>query len=173
MKRSLYRVDSNRSYILEVVVDGNQYSGESTMPEALSLDYLNLYYHGWGYTLAIAFTDPEGKEDFCRIKVYKNGELADRYLYQGKYDDGEQIVVDNFDVSFETGDRVLVQLLTINRETYEYLSMLNPDEGGGDYNPEFPDFMQVNYANPKSNLTNNALGYFSAHTVRTYTRVVP
>jgi hypothetical protein len=164
---------ANRSYTLEVAAEGIEYRGESTMPEALSLDYFNLNYHGWGYTLSIAFTDPEGKEDFCRVKVFKNGELADRYLYQGKYNDGEQIVIDNFDAYFESGDRVLVQFLTINRETFEYLSMLHPDEGGGDYDPEFPDFMPVAYANPKTNLTNNALGYFSAYTMRRYTRTVP
>ena len=164
---------SNRTYFLKVVEDGTEYRGESRMQEALVLDYLNLNYHGWGYTLAIAFTDREGRQDFCRIKVFKNGELVDRYLYQGRYNDGEQILIDNFDAFFQSGDRVQVQFLTINQATFEYLSMLNPDEGGGGYDPEFPDFMPVTYANPKSNLNNNALGYFSAHTVRTYTRVVP
>jgi hypothetical protein len=164
---------AGRDYLLKVVSEGQEYIAESTMPEALLLDYLRLEFIGWGYLLVCAFTDRQGVEDFCRLEVYKNGELADRWLYQGRYSDGEQIIIENFDVYFEHGDQLRVRFLTINRATYEYLSLLNPDEGGGGFDPESPDFMPITLANPKTNINNNALGYFSAHAVRTYTRTVP
>ena len=157
-----------RTYTLKLLAEGKEYNAISKMPEALEFDFVTLQNHGWGYTLICAFTDQEGVEDFCRIKIFKNGELVEKYLYQGKYTEGEQIILDEFDVTFTANDLVQVELLTINKEMYEYLSMLNPDEGGGGYDPEMPEFFPVSSANPKTNLNNNALGYFSAHTVRIY-----
>jgi hypothetical protein len=163
---------SGRTYTLQVLAEGKEFFATSRMPEPLSMDYISFQNHGGEYTLICAFTDRKGREDFCRIKVYKNGELANRYLYQGKYRDGEQIIIDDFDVEFYPNDQVRVEFFTISKETFIYLSMLNPQEGGGDYNPEYPEYMAVSLANPKSNLSNNALGYFSAQSVKDYTRVV-
>lgn len=159
---------SGRIYMLSVLAEGKEFTASSKMPEAIEFDFISLQNHGWDYTFICAFTDRQGVDDFCRIKVFKNGELVYRYLYQGRYSDGEQIILDDFDVSFTENENVQIQLLTINQEMYEYLIMLNPDEGGGDYNPEMPEFFPVSPANPKTNIDNNALGYFSAHTVRIY-----
>lgn len=161
-----------RSYTLQVLAEGKEYAATSQMPQPLSLDYIFFQNYGSEYALVCAFTDRKGKEDFCRIKVYKNGELADRYLYQGKYSDGEQIIIDDFEVEFHPNDQVRVEFITITEEIFIYLSMLDPQEGGGDYNPEYPEFMAVSLANPRSNINNNALGYFSAQSVTNYTRVV-
>ena len=174
----LYQTQSMRglagsTYTLQVRSEGNDYTATSRMPEPLSIDYVLFQNLGWGYNLVCAFTDREGVEDFCRIKVYKNGELVDLYLYQGKYNDGEQVIIDHFNIVFYPGDQVRVELITITRETFEYLSILNPEEGSGDYDPEYPEFMAVSLANPPSNLSNNALGYFSAQSVRNYIRIAP
>jgi Domain of unknown function (DUF4249) len=161
-----------RTYDLKAKVEGKEYAAVSRMPEPLFMDYISFQNLGWGYIMVCAFTDRQGIEDFCRIKIFKNGELAERYLYQGKYNDGEQIVIDDFETYFSAGDQVRVELFTINKETFVYLSQLNPDEGGGDYDPNYPEYMVVSLSNPKSNLSNKALGYFSAQSVRNYTRIV-
>jgi len=163
---------TGRTYSLQVQAEGKEYHASSKMPEALTLDFLTLQNHGWEFILSCGFTDREGIKDFCRLKIYKNGELVEKYLYQGEYTDGEQIVLDEFGVTFSRNDNIVVELLTITEEIYEYLAMLNPDEGGGGYDPEIPEFFPVSPANPKSNLSNNSLGYFSAHTVRRYQRIV-
>jgi len=163
---------SGRNYSLQVRAEGKEYLANSKMPEALTLDFLTLQNYGQGFILSCGFTDRQGIKDFCRLKIYKNGELVDKYLYQGEYTDGEQIILDEFDVTFSRYDSVEVELLTISEEIYEYLAMLNPEEGGGGYDPEIPDFFPVSPANPKSNVSNDALGYFSAHTVRYYRRIV-
>ncbi|UCF62765.1 MAG: DUF4249 domain-containing protein [bacterium] len=161
-----------RTYSLQVQAEGKEYRANSKMPEALTLDFLTLQNHGQEFILSCGFTDREGMVDFCRLKIYKNGELVEKYLYHGEYTDGEQIILDEFGVTFSRNDNIMVELLTITEETYEYLAMLNPDEDGGGYDSETPDFFPVSAANPKTNLSNNALGYFSAHTVRRYYKIV-
>jgi len=160
-----------RTYTLKVNAEGKEYSASSRMPEALTLDYVGLNNYGWGFVLICAFTDRQGIEDYCRLKIFKNEELVEKYLYQGRFNDGEQYIIDDFDVTFSLNDYAHVQFLTLNKATYEYLSMLDSDEGGGNYDPELPETIPVTWANPKTNLSNNALGYFSAHTVRNYTRI--
>ncbi len=161
---------SGRTYTLQVIAEGKEYSASSKMPEALTLDYIWFINHGWGFVIVCAFTDREGIEDYCRLKIFKNGELVEKFLYQGRFNDGEQYIIDDFEVHFSLNDNAQVQFLTLNKATYEYLSMLDSKEGGGDYDPELPEFVPVSWANPKTNLSNNALGYFSAHTVRNYSR---
>lgn len=161
-----------RTYTLRVIAEGKEYSASSTMPEPLLLDYISLQNRGRGYIMICAFTDRQGIEDYCRLKIFKNGELVEKYLYQGRFSDGEQYAIDDFDITFNYNDNVRVQLLTINKATYEYFSMLDGDEGGGDWDPELPEFVEISLANPKTNLSNNALGHFSACTIRNYTRIV-
>lgn len=161
-----------RTYTFRVIAEGKEYSASSTMPEPLLLDYVSLLNRGWGYVMVCAFTDRQGIEDYCRLKIFKNGELVEKYLYQGRFSDGEQYVIDDFDVTFNYNDNVNIQLFTFNKATYEYFSMLDSGEGGGDYDPELPEFVEISLANPKTNLSNNALGHFSAYTIRNYTRIV-
>lgn len=160
-----------RTYTLRVIAEGKEYSASSTMPEPLLLDFVSLQNRGWGYVLICAFTDRQGIEDYCRLKIFKNGELLERYLYQGRFSDGEQYIIDDFDVTFNYNDNANVQLFTFNKATYEYFSMLDSGEGGGDYDPELPEFVEISLANPKTNLSNNALGHFSAYTIRNYNRI--
>lgn len=158
-----------RSYYLRVLTEGKLYTASSYMPYALELNRVEFESYGPESFLACSFADREGREDYCLLKLFKNGELVDRFLYQDRYTDGEQIIIDDFNAVFYQNDRVEIQFLSIDRSTYEYFSAWYD---GDDYDPELPEFVPVTFHNPNTNLTNNALGYFSAHTLRHYNLIV-
>jgi hypothetical protein len=158
-----------RTYYLRVLAEGKEYTASSDMPKALELDEIAFEYYDSIRFLRCYFNDREGIEDYCLLKLFKNGELIERFLYQDRYTDGQRIVIDDFDAIFSINDRVEIQFLTINKETYQYFSGWFD---GDDYDPDLPEFVPVTFHNPITNLSNNALGYFGAHTLRRYNLIV-
>ena len=116
------------------------------------------------------FYDREGIDDFFRLKIYRNGDLVETYLYQGRFRDGQKIIIDDFINPFLLDDQIRIEMFTIDRIIYEYFSMLGEDTDESFV--ELPDILSLTAYNPNTNLSNGALGYFSAQTVRTYTFVV-
>lgn len=58
---------------------------------------------------------------------------------------------DNWDKILYAGDTIMMQLMTIDRPTYDYFRTLSSGQGGG--------------ANPISNITGGCLGYFTAASI--------
>ena len=157
-----------KTYYLNVSIEGEKYTAISRMPEAIELDSIEISpIYGTVNDISCYFTDPAGVKNFCRLKVFRNGELVYTYLYHDRYSDGQQIVIDNIETSFYRGDHVEIQLLTIDKAIFEYFEMIS--ESSGSTNASATLFTLYN---PKTNISNNALGYFSAHTLRKYTFVV-
>ncbi len=161
-----------RTYTLTVSVDGQTYGAESTMPVALEID--SLYYNvseggvrprdKEGYELICIFTDHPQVEDFGRIKVYRNNEVVDGYfVYNGRLSDGNVIEYDRIRTDLKLNDFVKVELLLIDEPTYEFYSTIGNASAStgskGKIQTKTP-------ANPKTNLSGGALGYFAAFTVR-------
>jgi len=61
------------------------------------------------------------------------------------------------DTGLAVGDSVKVEMQCIDQGTYQYFNTFREASGGQ---------TNVTPANPVSNISNNALGYFSAHTSR-------
>ncbi len=162
---------SGRTYTLTVIAEGQTYSAVSFMPQPTEID--SLFYEKSeggirhkdkeGYDLILRFTDEPGVEDYKRIKIYRNGNLQDGYfLYNGRLSDGNEIEYDRIHADFEFNDFVFVELLSIDKTTYEYYSTMSnatASSGGNKIQTKIP-------ANPNSNLSGDALGYFGAFTVR-------
>ena len=162
-----------RTYTLEVSVEGEAYSASSTMPRPIALDSLSYIKDSRRVAfVSCYFTDHKDVDDYCRFKIYRNGDMLndDYNLYHGKYTDGEQVVMDEFNNMFYLNDYVRIELLTIDKAMYEYWStldsLLDKDFDGDEVDTVF---FPLTLFNPSSNLSNNALGYFSAHTMRVYT----
>ena len=156
-----------RTYSMEANVNGKVYTAVSKMPVPLELDsivYNPIYYP---VPISLYFTDHIGMQDFCRFKIYKNQQYLEdeKILYNDNYTDGEVIKVDNIEELFHLNDNVRIELITIDKNIYDFYSVfINYEE------PEDPEesIIDMASANPKSNISNNALGYFSAQTVRNY-----
>jgi len=111
-----------------------------------------------GYRILLYFSDPPGEENFYRVKVHKNGELlnevGDLIVFDDNRLDGKGIQVRLRGQLFDKGDTATVQLLTIDKNTWRYFTTFREM---ANLNPGSPA-----PANPSSNFSNGALGYFSA-----------
>ncbi len=161
-----------RTYTLAVRSDNIEYTGTSTMPDRVNIDSLSLirtqtqhfgFGGGTGHETNISvyclFRDPQEK-NFYRLKVFSNDTTdADEYrLYDDQYANGEET---QLRVEFaEAGDTLKVDLLSLDKSTYGYYRTL---EDLIHSNPVFGSTP----ANPDTNLSNGALGYFGACAVST------
>ena len=156
-----------RTYSMEANVNGKVYTAVSKMPVPLELDsivYNPIYYP---VPISLYFTDHIGMQDFCRFKIYKNQQYLEdeKILYNDNYTDGEVIKIDNIEELFYRNDNVRIELITIDKNIYDFYSVFINYEEPEDAEESIIDMAS---ANPKSNISNNALGYFSAQTVRNY-----
>ncbi|MFH0989492.1 MAG: DUF4249 family protein [bacterium] len=161
-----------RIYTLRVEVNGMQYTAVSNMPSPMTMDSIkhtdvNTF---WGFfsetKLQYYLTNKPGVEEYCLIKAYNQNSTSFYWtLYSDKYSDGQQVIVNSPSFS-PTGNVIRIELISIDKATYEYFHSLREIIGEGDI--EVSDFFKIKDFNPKSNLSNNALGYFSAQAQRNY-----
>jgi len=170
-KTSAFTAVSGRTYTLKVQAEGQQYTAQSTMPAAVSFDGLTQDSFVFGgvttYTLLPVFTDPaalgnrylfnftvnnNSKKTFEVFSDNVNNGLVNQRPLILPNDDGD----DPDDVKVVPGDTIHVEMQCIDNNIFTFYSALlqiTGDNGGS-----------VTPSNPPSNVSNGALGYFSAHT---------
>ena len=164
-----------RTYTVSVTAGGKTYTAISKMPDPVKIDTIyqesfNRGNYGGGGILkfvVIKYKDPEGNENFYRFieKINKN-ETNAIYLDSDKLRDGN-IITQNIirtEPSLQTGDSVRIFLLTIDKNIFNYFVQLS--QITNNYGPA------ATPANPISNFSNGALGYFSAFSVRSLSIVI-
>ena len=157
---------AGKKYTMTITVNGKTYTAISKMPFPVPLKSLNqteLTFFGESKKLVQAnYNDPIGIENFYYNKLYVNDvKRGSLYIESDRFNDGKEVKNTIFisDPDLKTGDKVKVQLLTIDENVYKYLFSISQISGNGGP-PTTP-------ANPTSNFTNGALGYFSASTIST------
>jgi hypothetical protein len=159
-----------RGYNLKVQFGGREYSAVSRMPLPMSLDSIgNVTSTSWftfnSTILKYYLTDKPGVEEFCLIKAYSlNSSSFVWTIYSDKYANGDEVVLESPEFS-PTGNTVVVDLISIDKAAYEYFYSLRQVLGNS---ISIPDLLRMSDFNPKSNLSNNALGYFSAQAQTRY-----
>jgi len=170
-----------RTYTLTVEAGGKTYEAISTLMKAVVIDSLTYYFEDdpdiyneeyedieEGYVFSCHFTYHEIEGNYYRIKLTHNGELLqDIFLIPDWYEDGESIEYEFGNYLFEKNDSMKVELLSIDKAVYDYFSTLSNvllSENTGPVFSSIPD-------NPITNVSNGALGYFGAYSVRTQTVV--
>jgi hypothetical protein len=164
-----------RTYTLTVSIDGETYTGSSTMIEPIEIDSLTYEYQEGGgigmdedegYRLHCFFTDRADIDDYCMLRVYRNrGRLQRYFLYDGQWSDGNPIDYEYFEKVFNLGDTMTVDLLTLNEQDFDYFELLRQVIADGNEG-------QANPTNPISNLSNRALGYFAAYSINTASIII-
>jgi hypothetical protein len=160
------------TYTLKVVSENQEYDGTSTMLSHVDIDSLQLVKstsqrldlggdnkNPTHVEIHCFFKDPVEK-NFYRLKVFKNDSInTQNYrLYDDQYTNGEE---SELRVAYATvGDTFRVELLSLDQSTYEYYRTLS------DLLFTNPIFGSTP-ANPNSNLSNGALGYFGACAIST------
>ncbi len=152
-----------REYRLSVEYDGKTYTATTRMPPVVALDSLTLFKFPMVdyWDPMIHFRDPVGEENqYYRFVVGINGEyprFRDRYI-STEFMDGNVIHQPLF-VRFEDdsneedpiklGDLITVEMRCLDKGTYKFIETL--------------DRVEDSMANPTSNITGGALGYFGAY----------
>ncbi|MEI8113479.1 MAG: DUF4249 domain-containing protein [Bacteroidia bacterium] len=166
-----------RTYSLKLSSENKEYTATSTMMSHVDIDSLKITKspsRGFGLggngrnekrvDIHCVFKDPTEK-NFYRIKVYRNDTInIENYrLYDDEYTNGK--LTDLQVGRANVGSVVRIELISLDKNTYDYYRTLR-------------DLLRTNPifgstpANPNTNLTNGALGYFGAAAVSTRTIVI-
>jgi hypothetical protein len=158
-------------YTMKIDVDGEQYTASSRMPELVMIDSVNIYRsteNENGDQMRIFFNDPSGTANYYQLKIFKNGLLLipeNHYsLFSDKYFDGTStsftVSIKRYGISqLYVNDQIKVQLISIDRNMYDYYQVLR------NITSAYGMMVFSTPSNPPGNITNGALGYFSAWSV--------
>ena len=169
---------SGVGYSIEVIAEGNTYDAISTMPNQIFLDSLSLEdapdrrgdKEGLGrFYLHLYFQDQPNIDDYCRFKLYSNGtQLGGFNIYNDKLTDGNYIdyrlVLGGEEGDIKLGDIITVELQSIDKAAFDFYKTANSVNASGG-SGRGPGATSAAPANPVTNWSNKALGFFSAYTV--------
>ncbi|NMR32611.1 DUF4249 domain-containing protein [Chryseobacterium aquaticum] len=162
-----------RTYTLKVSAEEKEYTAKSTMPQPVLLEDLQqdsfMVAGELSYTLLPVFTDPAtlGNRYLFTYRLNNNPHKMFE-AFSDNVNNGlvnqRPILLPNDDEDGQSekakpGDTVYVEMQCIDINIYTYFtSLIQIIDGGGPGGGITP-------SNPPSNISNGALGYFSAHTV--------
>ena len=156
-------------YQLSVTINNEVFTANCIMPVPVVLDTLYISPGPFGQFkfATIAYTDPANINNGYRFVQYVNGIKDPRIFWENdELTDGEKVVlqldtgVDKKDDprNINSGDEVMIEMQSLDEAIYKYWYSLRTGGGDGTGNTAAP-------ANPLTNITGGALGYFSAHTI--------
>ncbi len=161
------------NYLLTVNINGNVFTATSIMPQQIVLlDTLTVSTFAFAgnssRTIVPEYKDPVGLGNSYRLVQYVNNKLVKSvFVDNDELSDGlvntRPMINPDSDVS--PGNTVRVDLLCIDPYVYKYWYSLDQASTGSNQNST--------PANPITNISGGALGYFSAHSISTKTIVVP
>lgn len=156
------------TYTLNVNVDGSEYTAQSTMPTYLTIDSVSSssgeFFGVSRKALHVHFQDPSDTPNYFGYRMSVNGsEFMNVGVFNDKFNNGRYVTHDliSMDIDLEVGDDIAIQRNQIDENIYRYwygVLMQNPGAAAP--------------ANPPSNISGGALGYFSAQTSITLRMVI-
>jgi Domain of unknown function (DUF4249) len=168
---------SGKTYTLKIVAEGKTYTATSTMPKVVDFLGVNIQESLFqrpgsttkDYTYFPSFFDPENEQNnylfFLSTKGVRDKGFTN--VFNDNIINGvrnQRPIRASFDFKVNPKDTVMVEMLCLDKGAYDYYFSLNQISGNrGSASP----------ANPVSNISGGALGYFSAHTVRKASGVIP
>jgi hypothetical protein len=160
----------NHTYHLFISTGGKEYTATSTMPKQVFLDSITFLTNtGFGQNVTNPlpnFQDPAGVYNAYRFIEWFNSKPSKQiFVFDDRLSDGKYVARQLFNDSsyIQPSDTVQLEMQCIDKNVYNYFKELDgTDPTNGQ--PTSP-------ANPTSNVSNGALGYFSAHTVQTKRKV--
>ncbi|MGA2623381.1 MAG: DUF4249 domain-containing protein [Bacteroidota bacterium] len=162
-----------RIYTLTVTADGKEYVATSTMPPSVNIDSLtveNLFIVGNKLkVIDVHFQDPANVKNYYRFVEVKNAVVQKFiFLYDDRVQDGRSMSSALFadEDTLRTGDSVLVLLQCVDKGVFDYFRTMGQASGAEGPQTASP-------ANPVSNISNGALGYFNAYAVRSKRIIIP
>lgn len=168
------------TYTLTATVDGEVYTAQETMLPVTSIDSLKVRLdeeemedpedEGRFYEVLFYAQEPQDRVDYYLFKFYRNGAIMKDYAEEIYFAEDELVgeEIDDLPIAgfYAIDDVVKVEMYSITRQAFVYYSdlynLLNND--GGMFSPP--------PANPRTNVSNGALGYFQVSAMDTEEIVV-
>ncbi len=163
----------NDTYTLEIVYNGETYTGSETLMGVPTINTINQSVEG-GFDdelleLNIYYNDPADEENYYLIKYREEGDLfpvlydlSDEFINGNEIHDfwEKEDNEDNNEKPFEAGDKVSMGLYGISKRYYNYIRQLieQYDNGGNPFSST-PAQIKGNCINT-TNAENYPLGYF-------------
>lgn len=158
-----------RTYTLTVNVGGETFTAACSMPAAVNFDSLYIQsISGFSNEFKIPYASyqdlPESRSYYRHILYVNERKFSSIFISRDERNDGSLIeralpFFGSDEDRLSTGDIVKVEMQTIDRSIYDYFFSLDQTISQDAASP----------ANPVSNISGGALGYFSAHSVQTKT----
>ncbi len=175
---SVMKGATGRTYTLHVNINGLEYSAQSIMHAPVPIDKLmsvnQVLPMGTKKVINVKFTDPAGIENYYRfVKIINNKIQTSIYAESDIKQDGKPLNISllnkqQSEAEMKSGDTLIVVLQSLDEPVYNYFrTLLQLNGGGGLIN------QSASPANPISNISNGALGYFSACAVTSDTIIIP
>lgn len=157
-----------RTYTLTVTTGAEVYKSIAAMPQAVSMDsiYFSSSLFSGDKLTTVRFLDPPYQLNYYRLIYYINSKLQKEfYVLKDDLFDGTAIRYAlhprGSDIKLVKGDIVTVWLESVDPGVYNYFRTAGSEDG-----------TSASPANPVSNISNGALGYFNACAVRKITAMV-
>lgn len=176
---TLYGVPG-RTYSLKINYGENTYTATSRMPQQIELDSIRFTKKTSSVGVFPFITIPTirydakcylknivGVDEYCLLRMYNEQTKSNifKIVYQDKYTDGSQIIVERKDLSLDTYSNYTLEILSVDKEIHTYLYQL--EEKSKEWSGDILELFNSSSFNPRSNVT-NALGYFSASSTKSY-----
>lgn len=171
-----YNGITNKNYSLNVILNsGEKYNANSFLPNLVQVkdiifDFEEQSLFGEsGFVPYCVFDEPADETNYYRLILTVNGErkdgIEDLFITDDELINGNEIVVPLFSERLNIGDTVTMELVSMDKNVYDYLVTLSGISGGNEQQSAAP-------ANPNTNITGGALGYFGAYTISSLTKVI-
>ena len=172
-KTSSWKGVPGRTYTLTVIAGGKTFVAVSTMPNPVTIDSLTVqtqrFPRNVRKVINVHFQESVVGKNYYRFVEVKNGiEQKFIFLFDDRVLNGSSVTSSLFadKDTLRTGDSLKVLLQCVDKGVYDYFRTMN--QAGGSGRPE-----SASPANPVSNFSNGALGYFNAYAVRSKAIIIP
>ena len=167
-KAAKYTATNKANYTLSVSVDGKSFSASSYLSKPIMLDSIEIEKDNGNpfggaaadstYQLYCIFQDPTSETNFYRIKTVVNDKPKNKgeniLVIDDRLTNGNRIRIPIFTTEFKLGEKVDVELVSIDKKVHDYYNTLSTLVSNGN-NSAAP-------TNPITNWSGGALGYFGA-----------
>ncbi len=156
------------TYTLNVTSSGKTFTAVSKMPQPVPLDTIGFQQDSRGRNDNVIeaipyYQDPAGITNYYQFTETVNDTALNKVIvFSDRLSDGKYISQPLFDDSshMKVGDTLSLNMYSIDQNVFQYFSELRELLNANPFNEATP-------ANPDTNITGGALGYFSAHTIQT------
>lgn len=165
-----------RTYTMTVIAESQTYTAQSSMPARVPFNAIKVEEVVFGgeteFNIIPEYVDPVEKGNNYRFELSANDKLMNQHFIQNdEVKNGVKNTVrlelsDDEDLKLKRGDLIVLKMQCVDEKValyYKTLALIADSGPGGGTTPN----------NPPSNISNGALGIFSAHTTETKSVTIP